>query len=66
MSNVTLDKDKYWVIATQRENNTRFAVISDFEFGGSGRGTNECGVLLSYYLNPNPGDTNLEIEGHYP
>jgi len=41
-------------------------VVSDFEFGGSGQGTNDCGVLLSYYLNPNAGDTNLEIKGHYP
>lgn len=60
LSNVSLDKDEYWVVSIQRGGEKRFAVISDFEFGGSDRGTNYCGVLLSYYLNPNPDDPNLE------
>lgn len=66
LSNVALGKEEYWVVAVRRGERKRFAVVSDFEFGGSGQGTNDCGVLLSYYLNPNPGDTNLEIKGHYP
>jgi hypothetical protein len=66
LSNVALAKEEYWVIAVRRGEIKRFAVVSDFEFGGSERGTNFCGVLLSYYLNPNAGDTNLEIKGHYP
>jgi len=66
LSNVALGKEEYWVVAVRRGERKRFAVISDFEFGGSDRGTNYCGVLLSYYLNPNAGDTNLEIKGPYP
>ncbi|HON47466.1 MAG TPA: Ig-like domain-containing protein [Kiritimatiellia bacterium] len=66
LSNVALGKEEYWVVAVRRGERKRFAVVSDFEFGGSDRGTNYCGVLLSYYLNPNPGDTNLEIKGPYP
>ncbi len=66
LSNVALGKEEYWVVAVRRGERKRFAVVSDFEFGGSGQETNDCGVLLSYYLNPNPGDTNLEIKGHYP
>jgi len=66
LSNVALGKEEYWVVAVRRGDIKRFAVVSDFEFGGSDRGTNYCGVLLSYYLNPNPGDTNLEIKGPYP
>jgi hypothetical protein len=59
-SDVSLGKGEYWVVAVPRRDKKRFAVISDFEFGGSDRGTNYCGVLLSYYLNPNPDDANLE------
>jgi hypothetical protein len=66
LSNVALGKEEYWVVAVRRGERKRFAVVSDFDFGGSGQGTNDCGVLLSYYLNPNPGDANLEIKGHYP
>jgi len=66
LRDVSLGKEEYWVVAVRRGDKKRFAVVSDFEFGGSDRGTNYCGVLLSYYLNPNPGDTNLEIKGHYP
>jgi len=66
LSNAALGKEEYWVVAVRRGDIKRFAVISDFDFGGSGQGTNDCGVLLSYYLNPNAGDTNLEIKGHYP
>lgn len=59
--NVFLGKDEYWVVDVRdRPGGRQFAVVSDFEYGGSDRGTNYCGVLLSYYLNPNPDDHNLE------
>ena len=62
LSDVSLKENEYWVVKTHDKlGNQRFGIISGFSFGGSDKGTNFCGVGISFIFNKSPNSRNLEF-----
>lgn len=62
LRDVSLKENEYWVVKTHDKfGNKRFGIISDFSFGGSDKGTNFCGVGISFIFNTSSSSRNLEF-----